>query len=83
MSRPEVTHVLLDFFGTLVRYSASPAEQNHHATHALVRSLGADDQQRLRRQRVLDGRGGGGRAGPAARRLESLADLPRCLSAWP
>jgi putative hydrolase of the HAD superfamily len=39
---PDVTHVLLDFFGTLVSYSADPGEQGYHATHELVRSLGAD-----------------------------------------
>jgi putative hydrolase of the HAD superfamily len=42
MPRPEVTHVLLDFFGTLVGFSAGGAELSYHATHALVRSLGAD-----------------------------------------
>jgi putative hydrolase of the HAD superfamily len=42
MSRPEVTHVLLDFFGTLVTFSPGHAEQEYHATHALVRSLSAD-----------------------------------------
>jgi putative hydrolase of the HAD superfamily len=40
--RPEITHVLLDFFGTLVGSSASGTELSYHATHALVRSLGAD-----------------------------------------
>jgi putative hydrolase of the HAD superfamily len=42
---PEVTHVLLDFFGTLVGVSANP-EQGYHASHALVRSLGAQADYR-------------------------------------
>jgi putative hydrolase of the HAD superfamily len=42
MSRPEVTHVLLDFFGTLVGVVADRTDQGYHGTHALVRSLGAD-----------------------------------------
>ena len=42
MARPDVTHVLLDFFGTLVGFSADRTEPGYHATHALVRSLGAD-----------------------------------------
>jgi putative hydrolase of the HAD superfamily len=42
MPRPDVTHVLLDFFGTLVGFSADRTEPGYHATHALVRSLGAD-----------------------------------------
>lgn len=42
MPRPRVTHVLLDFFGTLVGVSAGGNELSYHATHALVRSLGAD-----------------------------------------
>jgi putative hydrolase of the HAD superfamily len=35
-----VTHVLLDFFGTLADYSPSRTEQGYHRTHALARSLG-------------------------------------------
>ena len=42
MSRPQVTHVLLDFFGTLVGVVADRTDQGYHGTHALVRSLGAD-----------------------------------------
>jgi putative hydrolase of the HAD superfamily len=42
MSRPVVTHVLLDFFGTLVSYSADGDGRGYHATHALARSMGAD-----------------------------------------
>jgi len=38
--RPEITHVLLDFFGTLVGFSPEPG--GYHATHALATSLGAD-----------------------------------------
>jgi putative hydrolase of the HAD superfamily len=41
MPPPQLTHVLLDFFGTLVGYSAAGNEQGYHATHALARSLGA------------------------------------------
>jgi putative hydrolase of the HAD superfamily len=36
------THVLLDFFGTLVDYSASRTEQGYARSHALLLSLGAD-----------------------------------------
>lgn len=36
------THLLFDFFGTLVRYSDSRTEQGYHASHALLRRLGAD-----------------------------------------
>lgn len=41
MAGPVVTHLLLDFFGTLVSYSPSRTEQGYHATYALVRSMGA------------------------------------------
>lgn len=41
MGRQEITHVLLDFFGTLVDYSPSRTEQGFHASHALVGSMGA------------------------------------------
>lgn len=41
MIEPVVTHVLLDFFGTLVGYSPSRTEQGYHLSHALVRSMGA------------------------------------------
>jgi putative hydrolase of the HAD superfamily len=37
-----VTHVLFDFFGTLVTYSPSRTEQGYGRSHALVRDLGAD-----------------------------------------
>ncbi len=36
-----VTHVLLDFFGTLVNYSASRTEQGYHSTHLLLLSMGS------------------------------------------
>jgi putative hydrolase of the HAD superfamily len=36
-----ITHVLLDFFGTIADYSPSRTEQGYHRTHALVLSLGA------------------------------------------
>lgn len=36
------THLLFDFFGTLVHYSESRTEQGYHGTHALLRRLGAD-----------------------------------------
>jgi putative hydrolase of the HAD superfamily len=39
---PDVTHVLIDFFGTLVEYSPSRTEQGYTASHALVRSMGVD-----------------------------------------
>ncbi|WP_052422849.1 HAD family hydrolase [Nonomuraea candida] len=35
------THILFDFFGTLVVYSPSRTEQGYDATHALLRRLGA------------------------------------------
>jgi putative hydrolase of the HAD superfamily len=41
MAGQTVTHVLLDFFGTLVRYSPSRTEQGYHASHALAASMGA------------------------------------------
>jgi len=41
MTMQEVTHVLLDFFGTLVGYSPSRTEQGYHASHALAGSMGA------------------------------------------
>ena len=41
MAGPLITHVLLDFFGTLVGYSPSRTSQGYHASHALVRSMGA------------------------------------------
>jgi putative hydrolase of the HAD superfamily len=41
MAGQVVTHVLLDFFGTLVRYSPSRTEQGYHASHALAASMGA------------------------------------------
>ncbi|MGI5151209.1 HAD family hydrolase [Plantactinospora sp. CA-294935] len=36
------THILFDFFGTLVDYSASRTEQGYPGSHALLRHLGAD-----------------------------------------
>jgi putative hydrolase of the HAD superfamily len=44
------THVLFDFFGTLVDYSASRTEQGYHASHRLLTDLGAD----LDYERFLD-----------------------------
>jgi putative hydrolase of the HAD superfamily len=41
VSEQIVTHVLLDFFGTLVDYSPSRTEQGYHASHALACSMGA------------------------------------------
>jgi putative hydrolase of the HAD superfamily len=35
-----VTHVLFDFFGTLVRYSPSRTEQGYERSHALLRDAG-------------------------------------------
>jgi putative hydrolase of the HAD superfamily len=35
------THVLFDFFGTLVDYSASRTEQGYHRSHEQLRTLGA------------------------------------------
>ncbi|MGW3352299.1 HAD family hydrolase [Nonomuraea rubra] len=35
------THILFDFFGTLVEYSASRTEQGYDSTYALVRRFGA------------------------------------------
>lgn len=40
MTRPAISHVLLDFFGTMVAYSPSRTEQGYPASHALVTSLG-------------------------------------------
>jgi putative hydrolase of the HAD superfamily len=36
------THLLFDFFGTLVHYSESRTEQGYHGSHAMLRRLGAD-----------------------------------------
>ncbi len=41
MAGQVATHVLLDFFGTLVGYSSSRTEQGYHTSHALVGSMGA------------------------------------------
>src|ERR1700744_3784056 len=41
MARPVVTHVLLDFFGTLSGYSPSRSEQGYQASPALARVMGA------------------------------------------
>ncbi|MFC7642798.1 hypothetical protein ACFQX6_19075 [Streptosporangium lutulentum] len=35
------THIFLDFFGTLVDYSASRTEQGYESSHELLRRLGA------------------------------------------
>jgi putative hydrolase of the HAD superfamily len=42
MVEPDVTHVLFDFFGTLVEYSPSRTEQGYSAVHALVQGMGVD-----------------------------------------
>jgi putative hydrolase of the HAD superfamily len=39
---PRRTHILFDFFGTLVDYSASLTGQDFHESHTLLRGLGAD-----------------------------------------
>ncbi len=41
MTMPVVSHVLLDFFGTLVDYSPSRTEQGYYASHAFVAAQGA------------------------------------------
>jgi putative hydrolase of the HAD superfamily len=41
MTRAPVTHVLLDFFGTLVSYSPSRTAHGYRQSHALARELGA------------------------------------------
>jgi putative hydrolase of the HAD superfamily len=38
----KLTHVLFDFFGTLVEYSPSRTEQGYGRTHALLAEAGAD-----------------------------------------
>src|SRR5215211_5303072 len=40
--RQACTHVLFDFFGTLVDYSASRTEQGFERSHDLLRSFGAN-----------------------------------------
>lgn len=40
MIEPKLTHVLLDFFGTVVDYSASRTTQGYHHSHALACSMG-------------------------------------------
>ncbi|WP_165945817.1 HAD family hydrolase [Micromonospora sp. KC606] len=42
MSTGRRTHILFDFFGTLVDYSASRTEQGYHRSHRLFRRLGGD-----------------------------------------
>jgi putative hydrolase of the HAD superfamily len=66
MSVTTPTHLLLDFFGTLVEYSPSRTEQGYHTTHNLIRTLGAgvsyeaflnawlDSSSRLDRRSDLD-----------------------------
>lgn len=41
MAKPAITHLLLDFFGTIVDYSASRTEQDYSRSYALVRQSGA------------------------------------------
>ncbi|MGP4095195.1 HAD family hydrolase [Nonomuraea sp. KM90] len=45
------THILFDFFGTLVEYSPSRTEQGYRSTYALLRRLGAS----LPYEEFLDG----------------------------
>ena len=40
--RARITHVLFDFFGTLVDYSASRVDQGFEGSHRLLRHLGAE-----------------------------------------
>jgi putative hydrolase of the HAD superfamily len=68
MAADGITHVLLDFFGTLTSYSPSRTEQGYHRTHALARSLGvtasyedtlrawAQASEQLDRRSAADGR---------------------------
>jgi putative hydrolase of the HAD superfamily len=42
MSAVRRTHILFDFFGTLVEYSASRTEQGYARSHEVLRRLGAD-----------------------------------------
>ncbi len=39
---PVPSHLIFDFFGTLVRYSASRTDQGYRATHAFYRSAGGE-----------------------------------------
>jgi putative hydrolase of the HAD superfamily len=41
MTESKPTHILIDFFGTVVEYSASRTEQGYHRSHALACSMGA------------------------------------------
>jgi putative hydrolase of the HAD superfamily len=41
MSKARHTHILFDFFGTLVDYSASRTDQGYPRSHALLRRFGA------------------------------------------
>src|SRR5258708_2072093 len=41
MSGPRVTHILFDFFGTLVSYSPSRTEQDFARSYEITRALGA------------------------------------------
>jgi putative hydrolase of the HAD superfamily len=42
MPAQPTSHLLFDFFGTLVDYSASRTEQGYHRTHELLSRLGGD-----------------------------------------
>jgi putative hydrolase of the HAD superfamily len=42
MRRAGITHILFDFFGTLVDYSASRVEQGFQGSHRLLRRLGVE-----------------------------------------
>jgi putative hydrolase of the HAD superfamily len=42
MTARRTSHLLFDFFGTLVDYSASRTEQGYHRTHGLLSRLGGD-----------------------------------------
>ncbi|HXW45824.1 MAG TPA: HAD family hydrolase [Streptosporangiaceae bacterium] len=41
MTRPAPTHVLLDFFGTIVTYSPGPDAQPYRRSHEMVAAMGA------------------------------------------
>jgi putative hydrolase of the HAD superfamily len=42
MRRAGITHILFDFFGTLVDYSTSRTEQGFEGSHHLLRRLGVE-----------------------------------------
>ena len=40
MDKPKITHILFDFFGTLVAYSPSRTEQGYERSYALIENMG-------------------------------------------